>query len=631
MRIPPGVANGRTRPRPARRASRYGLAVLASVAALALTIAVPSMHERPYLVPMGAIVLAAWYGGAGPALAATAIPAIAVNVFLTRGTPWGWVEALQGAVFVGLGVMVAAVARAHRRTLREVRRQAALLETMFGQASVGIALADLDGRVTRVNRRFAEIVGRSEPDASRLTCQSLTHPDDWTHVAPGLRAVADGRRRELASDLRYLRGDGSPVWVHVSVAPRLDADGRPEGLIAVVQDVSERPASEDALRRADREKDDFLAMLAHELRNPLAPIRTAVEILQRHGTSDADGRRLHAVIERQVQHLVRMVDDLLDVSRVLRGKVDLHEAPASIADVVAMAVETTRPLIDAQRQDLHVSLPERPLYVYGDQVRLAQVFANLLSNASKFTPRDGTIRLTASGTAEHVELRVSDSGVGIASDLLPRIFEPFVQADRSLERSRGGLGIGLTLVKKIVELHGGSVSASSAGPGQGSELVVRLPALADAAISATRRAPDGARALPPQRILVVDDNVDAAESLALLLRASGHDVRTAHSGPEAVAAVATWRPQVAVLDIGLPGMSGYDVATTLRQRADACPDLIAVTGYGQASDAARALAAGFDHHLAKPVAADALEAAIAGCVAARTARRASSSPMTPTA
>jgi len=392
-------------------------------------------------------------------------------------------------------------------------------------------------------------------------------------------------------------------------------------LLLSLMDVTERRLAEEGLKQADREKDDFLALLAHELRNPLAPIRTAVQLLKMRKQADVEAQRLHDVIDRQVQHLVRMVDDLLDVSRVLRGKVELRREPLEIADAMAIAVETSRPLLDAQRQELKLQLPGHPVTVHGDAVRLAQVMANLLNNASKYSGVGATIHLTASQAGGDVIIVVRDAGAGIPADVLPRVFEPFVQADRSLERSRGGLGIGLTLVKKIVELHYGQVAAESAGLGQGSSFTIRLPAHAGAAVAAQDAAQPPVIAFPA-RVLIVDDNVDAAESLALLLQSDGHTVNVAHNGVDAVLRAESWRPDIAVLDVGLPGMNGYEVASALRARGDACPELIAVTGYGQASDMQRALAAGFRFHLVKPVDARDLTTAIARCAVTRQSRRA---------
>jgi two-component system CheB/CheR fusion protein len=388
-------------------------------------------------------------------------------------------------------------------------------------------------------------------------------------------------------------------------------------MVGSLLDITEQRLAEDALKLADRQKDDFLALLSHELRNPLAPIRTAVHLLKLRHAPDADSQRLHGVIERQVQHLVHLVDDLLDVSRVLRDKIELRPQTLALSDVVALAAETTRPTFDAHRQRLEIALPDTPTFVRGDQVRLSQVLGNLLHNASKFSHRGATVWLAVERDAtDHVLIRVRDGGAGMAPELLPTIFEPFVQADRSLERSQGGLGIGLTLVKKIIDLHGGSVTATSPGVGHGSEFIVRLPA--DAAPASADRADDAPSALalrPGLHVLVVDDNADAAESLAALLRSSGQIVRVAFNGPDAVAAAVAHRPDVVLLDIGLPGMNGYEVASALRRQPGGGPALVAITGYGQDTDARRAAEAGFDRHLVKPVDAGQLERVLAAVVA----------------
>jgi signal transduction histidine kinase/integral membrane sensor domain MASE1/ActR/RegA family two-component response regulator len=364
---------------------------------------------------------------------------------------------------------------------------------------------------------------------------------------------------------------------------------------------TERKRAEEALMEADRRKDEFLAMLAHELRNPLAPVRNALHVL-RSPAADADAAaRARGVLERQVQHLTRLVDDLLDVSRVMRGRIELHKEPLDLGAAVARAVETVQPLMDARGHELTVELPAEPVPLEADLVRLAQVFANLLHNAAKYTEPGGDIRLSAAREDAGVVVRVRDNGVGIAADLLPHVFELFVQADRSIARSHGGLGIGLTVVRRLVEMHGGSVTAHSDGPDRGSEFVVRLP------VSAATLPPPGKSGgpggpAPARRVLVVDDNADAADSLAQLLRLAGHEVRVAYDGPAALEAARTYRPDAVLLDIGLPGMSGYEVAKLLRTQPGPRPTLlVAVTGYGRQEDRRRSREAGFDVHLTKPV------------------------------
>ncbi|HEV8396322.1 MAG TPA: PAS domain S-box protein [Vicinamibacterales bacterium] len=859
---------------------RYGLAFLWTAAAAWVTVSWAPATARPYTAPLAAVILAAWFSGFRPALFSLALSTLAINIYLAemRPEPWGVADLVRTALFAGIALLITAFARARESSEREARRQAAHLEAMFGQASLGISRLSLDGRLTRVNRCMADIIGRSIEDSVGLMCEQITHPDDWPSHARLIEQVAGGSLKEIAIDKRYLRPNGTSVWVHVSMAPLLDDQGQAEGLIAIVEDIAERHEAEDLLRasenryrslvdattaivwtadasgsftvpqeswqastgqdagryagfgwaaaihpedrarvqalwkdalarpravdtetriwnsptlsyrwysarvvprfdadgaveewvgactdiherrvaeiqlreseerarlaldiaqlgtmtwvsddddvladprcreicglpasgaialadlevrihpgdrahvltglsdaatyarpyaeefrfehpdgavrwvvargdvvtrpgnttvpvrvlllslmdvterrlaeeglkQADREKDDFLALLAHELRNPLAPIRTAVQLLKMRKQPDIEGQRLHAVIDRQVQHLVRMVDDLLDVSRVLRGKVGLRREPIEIADAIAIAVETSRPLIDAQKQHLQLTLPGNPVTVHGDAVRLSQVIANLLNNASKYSDTGATIQLAATQTNDEVVIEVRDAGAGIPGDVLPRVFEPFVQADRSLERSRGGLGIGLTLVKKIVELHHGQVAAESAGLGQGSAFTIRLPAHAGTPLAAHAAEQPPVIAFPA-RVLVVDDNVDAAESLALLLQSDGHTVSVAHTGVDAVRRAESWLPDIAVLDVGLPGMNGYEVASLLRQRGDACPELIAVTGYGQSADTKRALDAGFRFHLVKPVDARDLTTAIARCAVSRQARRA---------
>jgi CheY-like chemotaxis protein/anti-sigma regulatory factor (Ser/Thr protein kinase) len=345
-------------------------------------------------------------------------------------------------------------------------------------------------------------------------------------------------------------------------------------------------------------------MLAHELRNPLAPIRNAAQLLKRLGPPAPELQWARDVIERQAGHLGRLVDDLLDVSRITQGKITLRKEKLDLVQVIGGALEASRPLIEERRHRLNVSLPEHPLGVEGDPTRLTQVVANLLNNAAKFTPEGGRIWLAAEASDGQVVLRVRDTGAGIAADLLPHVFDLFRQADRSLDRSQGGLGVGLTLVRSLVELHGGSVEARSEGQECGSEFVVRLPALpahtevSRAATVTTNNAHADAR----YRILVVDDNVDSAESIALLLELSGHQVRMAHDGPTALEVAGSFRPEVIVLDIGLPGMDGYEVARRLRHGGAMREALlIALTGYGQEEDRKRSQAAGFDHHLIKPV------------------------------
>jgi signal transduction histidine kinase len=363
------------------------------------------------------------------------------------------------------------------------------------------------------------------------------------------------------------------------------------------------------LQEADRRKDEFLAMLAHELRNPLAPLRNALHIVRQRGPDRRAATR-HAwdLMDRQVGHLVRLVDDLLDVARITRGKVELRREAVDLAEAATRAVESARPLIDARRHRLTYEGPPVPVRVEADPVRLTQVIGNLLNNAAKYTDEGGQITLMVEREGREAVVRVRDTGVGITPEMLPKVFDLFTQVDRTLDRAQGGLGIGLTLVRSLVEMHGGCVQAFSAGVGAGSEFVVRLPVLAGAEGNETGTAPGAAAPVTPRRILVVDDNVDSAESLALLLQMAGHQSRTAHNGPGAIAATDAFRPEVVLLDIGLPGMDGYEVAQRLREAAGGEKLLlIAQTGYGQEEDRRRSRKAGFDAHLVKPVDPGALQ------------------------
>jgi signal transduction histidine kinase len=394
--------------------------------------------------------------------------------------------------------------------------------------------------------------------------------------------------------------------------PLTDENGEVREWVGACTDIHEEAERAQTLLEADRRKDEFLATLAHELRNPLAPILNGLYILRLRGNTEGALANVYQMLDRQVKQLVRLVDDLLEVSRITRGKLELRRERVQLEAVLASALETSRPLVEARQHELALSLPAQPLALYADPTRLAQVVANLLNNAAKYTEPGGRIELRARCEPGCALIEVRDTGVGIPREMLGRIFELFTQLDQSLERTQGGLGIGLTLVKHLVEMHGGSVEAWSEGPGRGSEFRVRVPlaephsARGSAPARSASRRPAGADR--PRRILVVDDNRDAAESLGLLLELRGHEVRLAYDGYTALASARATTPDVVFLDIGLPGMNGYEVARQLR-REPALREivLVAQTGWGQAGDRQRALDAGFDHHLVKPIAPEDME------------------------
>jgi PAS domain S-box-containing protein len=416
--------------------------------------------------------------------------------------------------------------------------------------------------------------------------------------------------------IRITLADG-PRYYDLLVAPRRDLAGRVTGVYGTALDVTALKRAEEALKEGDRRKDEFLATLAHELRNPLAPIRNVVHVLQLTGGDDPAARKARDMIDRQLNHLVRLVDDLLDISRVSRGKLRLRAEPTDLETVVRNAVEVSRPLIEQSRHELTVSLPSETVPLRGDLVRLSQVFANLLNNAAKYTEPGGRITLTATVDGPTAVVSVRDTGVGIPPAALPRLFDIFSQVAGHQERSQGGLGIGLSLVKGLVELHGGIVEAHSNGPGTGSTFLVRLPVarnteptLRDSELSAVRTAHSEFGV--PKRVLVVDDNRDSAESLAMMLTMTGNEVRTAFDGEAGLEAAEAFRPDVAFLDIGMPRLDGHECARRIRSRPwGGGVLLVAMTGWGQDEDRRRTRAAGFDHHLVKPVDPEALRAILA--------------------
>jgi signal transduction histidine kinase/ActR/RegA family two-component response regulator len=394
--------------------------------------------------------------------------------------------------------------------------------------------------------------------------------------------------------------------------------------IELEERVTERTAALEAtthaLQEANHRKDEFLAMLAHELRNPLAPIRTAVQLLRLKELTEHHRQRARDVIERQVEHLVNLIDDLLDVSRITRGMITLQLEPVLVGAIVARAVETARPAIDTHRHVLELDLPDELISVEGDKTRLVQVIANILHNAAKFMDPGGKIRLTVRREGLQAVIKISDTGIGIAPDVVPKIFELFTQVHSKAERAQGGLGIGLALVRRLTEMHGGTVGVHSDGPGRGSEFTVRLPVMVAplAALSNQSRESVSIPTIAPQRILVADDNHDAADALSLQLQLAGHDVRTVHDGADALTVAKTFEPDIVLLDLGMPKMDGYEVARQLRVgQTGRKAALIALTGWGQQQDRDRTTAAGFDAHLVKPVAESQLFRALAAAVEGR--------------
>jgi signal transduction histidine kinase/ActR/RegA family two-component response regulator len=396
--------------------------------------------------------------------------------------------------------------------------------------------------------------------------------------------------------------DGRRIDISLTLSPVRNAEGIIVGASKVARDITQRKLTEATLRDANRRKDEFLAVLAHELRNPLAPIRNSLHILRMTAQHDPAVERVSEMMERQVNHMVRLVDDLMEVSRITRGSIELRKGPIEVAAIIRSAVETSRTLIDAAGHNLSLAIPPEPLIVDGDLIRLAQVFTNLMNNSAKYTEPGGQISLTVRREGGTVAISVRDTGTGIPPEMLPRVFDMFTQVSHHTNRAQGGLGIGLALVKSLVEMHGGSVTARSEGTGRGCEFVVRLP-LADtqlpADLSGEKAGPSAYVAL--RRVLVADDHHDAADSLGMLLKLIGADVRVVYNGPDALDAFASYKPAVVLLDLGMPGMDGFEVARWIRRQPHSEDvTLIALTGWGQAEDRARTRSAGFNHHLTKP-------------------------------
>ena len=491
-----------------------------------------------------------------------------------------------GLALVALAVWLFARILALRQPAAEVlhaeRERFRTTLTSIGDA---VMVTDAQGRVTLLNpaaqaltRWDADAIGRPIDEVFRIVNEATRS----TVENPVTKVLREGAIVGLANHTVLIGRDGTEVPIDDSGAPIRDGRGRIAGVVLVFRDITARRAAEQELRENDRRKDEFLAMLAHELRNPLAPIRNAAHTLALLGTPDDRIHWVSGVIERQVGLMTRLVDDLLDVSRITSGKITLKREPVSIPAVIAQVVEAARPPAESRKETLEVDVAPGVGWVDGDQARLVQSVGNLLDNAIKYTEEGGHIRLTARADDREVVIAVRDSGVGIADDLLPHVFDLFAQADPSLERRQGGLGIGLTLVRRLVDMHGGRVEAASEGPGRGSEFTIRLPRLAvDAAEPGAEPAletPEGPPG-PARRVLVVDDQPDSTDSLALFLRLRGHEVHTASDGPGALEEFARCQPEVVFLDLGLPGMSGYDVARRLRAMPEAREvRLVAVTG-----------------------------------------------------
>jgi PAS domain S-box-containing protein len=498
--------------------------------------------------------------------------------------------------------------RSHLAEVQSAAKTRALLAAIVTSSNDAIVSKTLDGVITTWNIGAERLFEYSAEEAIGRSIKIIIPPD---RLAEEDRILHQLRRGLRVYDYETVRAakSGRLVDVSVSISPLRDENGRIIGASKVARDITARKQADVALKEADRRKDEFLATLAHELRNPLAPIRNSLETMALAKSRNSVVERAREIMSRQVDHLVRLVDDLLEVSRIERGKIELRSETVALSRVLDMAIETSRPLIDAGCHELILEGPREGLAVNGDAIRLSQVFANLLNNAAKYTEPRGTIWISVREEGSLAAISVRDTGVGIAAEMLPNVFEMFSQAHRSQRRAQDGLGIGLSLVRKLVEMHGGSVEAKSDGIDCGSEFTVRLPVVNDRRDRGRERQAGFGESLAPLSVLVADDNQDAADSLGTLLRSMGADVRVVYDGESALAALDALRPAVALLDIGMPMMDGYELARRIRERPDSREIvLIALTGWGQVDDRRRALEAGFDHHVGKPADVDDLHA-----------------------
>jgi PAS domain S-box-containing protein len=602
---------------------RYGVAVAAVIAGIAFLL-IPQIGRGLGSILFLAVLISAWYGGMGPGLLATALitfVAIVVLAYLEpEFAPWRVVSIV---LFVVGGVLITLLVEALHAARRRVEAGHQWLTAALTSIGDAVIATDTEGCVNFLNPVARALTGWESEQALgqplskvfRVVAEGTGEPVE----DPVTRVLREEVVVGLANHSVLIARDGTERPIDDSAAPIKERSGATTGVILVFRNITERKRLEQELVRrmeqlaqADVRKDQFLAMLAHELRNPMAAISNAAQVAALGGAQDQIDWCMD-VVTRQVKHLARLIDDLLDVARVTQGKIQLRKQRVDVAQVLHSAIESVRPLVESRQHKLTIAIVAGTLPAEADPVRLEQIVTNLLTNAAKYTQNGGEIFLSAGQEDESIVIKVRDTGMGIPSGQISQMFELFAQGDRSLARSEGGLGIGLTLARSLTEMHGGRLTATSDGPGMGSEFVVRLPTALprfagpmgpEPVIDLSRR-----RGL---RVLVIDDHPDTTQGLARLLRLLNHEVLTAHDGPTGIEAARAHRPEVLLLDIGLPGMDGYQVAEKLR-REDFGKDmlLIAVTGYGREEDRQRALSAGFDHFVTKPVDCAALQAIMA--------------------
>jgi PAS domain S-box-containing protein len=484
--------------------------------------------------------------------------------------------------------------------------QLAILAAIVESSDDAIVSKTLDGRILSWNRAASRIFGYDPAEVIGKPITIIIPPELHPEERDILEKVKRGERIDHFDTTRVAK-DGRRISISLTVSPIRDSRGVIIGASKIARDISERKEAEELLRAADRRKDEFMALLAHELRNPLAPIRYALAASKKAGTVELQ-KRAEQVIERQVTHMTRLLDDLLDISRITRGKLDIKKSPTELTYVIGTAIETARPILDAKHHHLSIDLPKHSIHLEADAVRLSQVFSNVLINAAKYTNSSGQIALRAKKDGDAIIVTVRDNGIGISPDLMPRLFDLYAQGREAVGREEGGIGIGLSLVRGLVTLHGGTVEARSDGPGKGSEFIIRLPIgnplekIQDSELKKNTSADSGLK------VLIVDDNRDAVDMCSALLELLGHQVRTAYTGRQALELAHSFGPDAVLADIGLPDIDGLELGQKIRNSFWGNRIvLIAVTGWGKEDDRHRAFASGFDYHLTKPISADDIE------------------------
>jgi PAS domain S-box-containing protein len=612
-----------------RNARRYSLALIIVALAIALrNLLQPIVGQQSVAIFLAAILVSAWLGGVGPALLSVALLHIVhANWFIVPRGLWRQDLAtnITTAAYYLIAIIVGALSqmrksaqqRARDEHLEAILQREHLVTTLSCMAD-GVLVTDVNGIVTIINSAAETMTGWRRFEAKGKPWREVfeVHHEDGRDSAAGPidQAIQECRPVHESTSLILVSRVGHKLPIACSAAPVQDPDGHIRGAVLIFRDESDRRRTERALRDADQRKDEFLATLAHELRNPLAPISAGLALLEYSVDDRQTIDELRSMMQRQTEHMVRLIDDLLDVSRITRGKLELRRSHVELTNVVRNAVEAIQPLIDEAQHQLTLRLPDEPILLYADAGRLTQVFTNLLNNAAKYTPRQGRVELTAWRTGAEVTVSVSDSGVGIPSDKLDDVFEMFAQVHETNESSHTGLGIGLTLVKRLVELHGGSIEVQSRGHNLGTTFHVRIPTLPEpfpVQVDGRRLRNDMPLAIS-RRVLVVDDNRDALETLSKLVLRLGNEVRCAEDGLEALQVARTFRPEIILMDLGMPRLNGYEAARRIRQQLWGREiALVATTGWGQDEDRRRSAEAGFDRHLVKPIEISALREILA--------------------